>query len=289
MSSNVSNFERIYRQAVCQPQNTSLIVELKNMPDSEKPLLFKNKDAAFVSNTISNLRNTVGQICGTPAINLATSNNNQLGNDLEELNTSNSFEVKLGGMTDANLGIGIIEWSLDLKNGEVRNIMNTMLARRQMFLAGSPQQAILANKTQSKIAMETLFKSILTVGAKAPDKLAHTAKAISIGITKQQDIQNSYTVSNRKKNKVHLLVLQQDGSFAISDKAFYSNEDLLVTKLGVGTQGGGAQIHLKGSISGQTIEFRQHFKNSYTDKNAGQKIPAEFWVETPCFNVWIGK
>lgn len=289
MSSNVSNFERVYRQAACEPQSTSLVAALASMPNSEKPLFFKNKDAAFVSATITNLRNTVGQICGAPALNLTTSNNNQLGNDLEESNTSNSFEVKLGGMTDANLGIGIIEWSLDLKNGEVRNIMNTMLARRQMFLAGSPRQTILADKAQSKIAMETLFKSILTPGTKAPDKLTHTAKAISIGITKQQDIQNSYIASNKKKNKVHLLVLQQDGSFIVSDKAFYSNEDLIVTKVGVGAQGGGTQIHLKGVVSGQTIEFRQHFKNSHTDKNTGIKIPAEFWVETPCFNVWIGK
>lgn len=288
MSSNVSTFESIFRAAVCDPSDTSKINALLNMPENEKPVFFQNKDASFIRNSVANLRHSIQQICGEDLISLTTNNNNRLGNDIEDLTSLNSFEVKLGGMTDANLGLGIMEWSLDL-SGDIRNIMGTMKDRQKMFLEGKPHADILANRDKSKKDMEVLFLSKMAVGSLAPKKLAHTAIAISHGVTTEPDIKEMYISQQKAPQNVSLMVMQANGSFVKSEKAFPYDEDFIVEKLGVGVQGGGAQIHLRGKKSNQSIEFRQHFKNSHTDSSTGIKIPSEFWVKTPCFNVWIGK
>lgn len=284
MSSDVSEFESMFRAAVCSRSDLSKIQHMVSMNEDKKPTFFKNKDADFIKQSLDNLYNEIFAICGVSKIELSTNNNNRLGNDIEEKITGKSFEIKLGAATDANLGIGIMEWSLDA-NGLIRPIMDTMKDRIEMYLSNAQHEDINTNRDKSKKDLAQVFKSKVTVGSLAPKRLTHTAICISHGITNEKEIINAYG-SLSPKNNVYLMLINKNGKFNLGNKGFPYDESFIVKKADIGSSGGGAQLILEGSKSGKTIEFRQHFKNSYKDKS-GVKIPASFWVKTPCFNVWI--
>lgn len=288
MSSNISEFESLYRAAICDPNDAKIEI-LSSLPREHKPNYIQDMTSKEIKSTIESLISLIKIIVGSESIHLTTSNNNRAGNDIEESLSGWSFELKLGHMTDANIGIETMEWALDLPT-KIRDIMasNGYKIRREMYLNNIDKQLILGHKNNSKIEMERLLLTKLTLGEVAPAKLSHTAICISRGITKFDEIRDSYGKVETPSQQISMLVLNKDGKFNMYNKAFPYNEIFNVEKCGLGEQGGGTQVILRGKESQKTIKFLQHFKNSYTDSKSGIKIPAEFWVETPCFNVWIG-
>lgn len=283
--SDVSGFEKTFREAITTG-SVEALQELYNTPDKNRPKIFRGKNPDFINTTVNNLRREISEISDVKTPILSTSNDNKDGSDFVEQISGTEYEIKLGGATDANLGIGIMEWALD-NHGIIRNIMGTMNDRKEMYLKGVAHSEILENKEKSKEAMVEAFNKKVTVGETASERLTHLAKLIAKGVTREESIVEAFN-SGDEPNKPHLLLLQKDGTFKHHDKSFPEDEEFIVIKAAVGSKGGGAQIVLQGRKSGRTIEFRQHFKNSHTDNSTGVKIPAKFWVKTPCFNVWIG-
>lgn len=302
MSSNVSGFESIYVKAFCiyansQSNNTLISDQIKaliGLPEIEKPTFFRKKDHAYILKTMSSLLQQIevyNKTHGYTSYFLTSNDNNRLGSDLEDTVNNVFHELKLGGITDANIGITSMEWALDIP-GDIKNNMvtNGYMIRREMYENKISENDIIAHKEKSKHDLAEIFSQKLIVGNRAPDKLSHLAICLSRGITNYSEIEELYLTKDTPVG-ARLFALQRNGTFKQYEKAFSYADTFTVKSVGIGINGGGTQIHLISNDTGRNIEFRQHFKNSYTHVKDDIKIrvPAKFWVKTPCFNVWIGR
>ena len=286
ITSNVSYVEYLCRLAICHPSSKN-IKSILSCSDEIKPILLRGKDEEWIKTSIDNLTKKIKEITQQNKIVLTTNRDNKLGSDLYEVNSKSHIELKFGNATDANLGLKIMEWGLGFGNREIsQNMKGGLNLRRGKFFARNTEENILESKNASSAALVALFQSKLKVGEKAPANLTHMAICISRGITNSLEIQALQGKASTIKD-TPLLVIDKDGAWDSIDKRFALNETFTVSTIALGERGGAARIILIGDISGAEITFLSHFKNSYTNKATGEKVPAKFGVRSPCFNIWI--
>ena len=216
----------------------------------------------------------------------AYSPNNQEGKDLLEDNSGQPVELKSGSaMTDANLGLAIVAWSLDGDLDALKEIMSgSMRARRSMALDRNVEDgAIERNKSATMDRLFDYFQELLVAGEPPPERLAHLARCVSVGITTGREIQACFGDGTGVALPLKLRTDWEKG-LVVYEKAFLPRERLVVERLE--RTGERTQVILRGVTSGRTATLYPNYKNSWRAPD-GVKVPASNWVQTPCFHVWI--
>jgi hypothetical protein len=288
MSSNVSEFEALYRHTLVEPTYSNFHA-LESIEDARRPRIFVGKNIDFIRKTQDNLLEHISELIGYQKPRLTTNDNNRFESDLREMVADVEIEIKLGAMTDANLGLSAIEWALDLDEGELKEVLieNGGLPRRQIYQSAiwegrDPWPLIKEHKSNMFNACVEIFKKGIGNSGWASERLAHLCYAISRGITEVGAIKESMGKLDGVPVR-HLFQLKPSGAFVASSKVIPLNDPVRVVSVGMGTRGGGAQIHL--GTSERSIKILAHYKNSFTSQ--GIKIPARAGVSTPCANIWI--
>jgi hypothetical protein len=253
--------------------------KIASLDEANKVRVVKGKSAAnleaFLTRTYDSLRAFFPN--GT---NFTSNDDNRSGKDLYEVNSMTHIELKSGGaMTDGNPGLESVAWALN--NPKVAAAMKDgMTERRRMLLAGQTGSAIEASKSKT---MDELFSALQSTPlGVAPERLAHYFRCMAVGLTKLDEIKESYSATNVTKTPL-MLMADWDSGLALYEKAFLPSETIEVVRI---ERTDRAQLVARGSTTGRTATLYPNYKNSWTAPN-GQKFDAKNWVATACFHVWI--
>jgi hypothetical protein len=213
-----------------------------------------------------------------------SSDDNKEGKDLFETLTKTHVELKSGtSMTDANSGLGIVSWATgDLEN-QISTIMTEgMRERRQLALSGATSKKLEASKSATMDKLSDYLSQIVEVGP-ATAELTHYLKLVASGVTNKKGIVETFG-KNEKTNFPLLLEASWDLGLKLYTKAFLPDEEIVVTK--IERTKDRAHLLAQGVDSNRRAKIYPNFKNSWTSSD-GIKVPANYWVNTPCFHVWI--
>jgi hypothetical protein len=253
--------------------------KIASLDEANKVRVVKGKSAAsleaFLTRAYDSLRAFFPN--GT---NFTSNDDNRSGKDLYEVNSKTHIELKSGGaMTDGNPGLESVAWALN--NPKVAAAMKDgMTERRRMLLAGQTGSAIEASKSKT---MDELFSALQSTPlGVAPERLAHYFRCMAVGLTKLDEIKESYSATNVTKTPL-MLMADWDSGLALYEKAFLPSETIEVVRI---ERTDRAQLVARGSTTGRTATLYPNYKNSWTAPN-GQKFDAKNWVATACFHVWI--
>ncbi len=192
-------------------------------------------------------------------------------------------------MTDANAGLGSVAWALGGDVIRLRNIMSeSMKHRRAVYLRSAPTDIanampeIEASKDRTMREVEAYMLTLAPVGLPAPPRLAHFARCVALGFTKENEIRLAFESEYAELP----ILLQADWSsgLVLYEKAFDETERIIVEK--VERSGLRAKLVVRGEDTGRQMLLYPHYKNSYVDRT-GSRIPADCWVATACFNIWV--
>ena len=288
---NFDPFERLVRYAMVSRKDElgkfkSQFAAIKAV---NRPRNFKNmSDSQFLdwlNLAHQYLRNRYGNNA-----RFVTSDANKIGSDIEIAGSAIQIELKTGAVTDANLGVGTIAWAMGDKNSkELKEIMNgkEMMKRRQLYVAGKfPGIRESQEKTMSDLL--AYFQSRVTKKADAPHKLEHLSKCVARGITKLSEFKKLIGVKESDWNSPVILHTSLERGWDVVTHVFQTDENLFIDRVFRPTQSHAvprAQVQIKGKKSNITARIYPNCKNSYPGNDI--RIPAENWVNTPCFHVWI--
>ena len=282
-------FERVLRDVLASEDPGLDIPEaaraIARLPESNKVEVVKHQPVEAMEKFLWRAHNALrDHFPGSTKFEYST--NNQEGKDLLEVNSGQPVELKSGSaMTDANLGLTIVAWSLDGDLHALKVIMSgSMKTRRSMALDRNVEDgAIERNKSATMDRLFEYFQELLVVGEPPPDRLEHLARCVSVGITTGREIQACFGDGTGVVLPLQLRADWEKG-LVVYEKAFLPRERLVVERLE--RTGERVQVILRGVTSGRTATLYPNYKNSWKAPD-GVKVPASNWVQTPCFHVWI--
>ena len=282
-------FERVLRDVLASEDPGLDIPEaaraIARLPESNKVEVVKHQPVEAIEKFLWRAYNALRDHFPGPT-KFEYSTNNQEGKDLLEVNSGQPVELKSGSaMTDANLGLAIVAWSLDGDLPALKVIMSeSMKTRRSMALDRNVEDgAIERNKSATMDRLFEYFQELLVAGEPPPDRLEHLARCVSVGITTGREIQACFGDGTGVVLPLQLRADWEKG-LVVYEKAFLPRERLVVERLE--RTGERAQVILRGVTSGRTATLYPNYKNSWKAPD-GVKVPASNWVQTPCFHVWI--
>lgn len=289
---NFDQFERVVRQALSVHERpvTPYAAELSGIQEHERPIFARRLTKQELIDWLSRARMELASMF-PDGERFETSEDNQTGKDLVAVPSGREIELKSpDGKTDANVGIKQIAWALDdVADDSLTQIMVGNMNKRIAIwhTMSSPQrdEAIRNSKEQQRKALLQYFNERLTVGQPAGDRLAHFAWAVSIGLTKADEVVASFN-SNDYQAPL-LLCADVKYGLAVYEQAFKRGERIVVEQLSSDKRSSRVSLLLRGKQSRQSCTIYPHYKNSFRDGET--VIPAENWVKTPCFHVWIGR
>jgi hypothetical protein len=218
--------------------------------------------------------------------NFSSNNNNRDGKDLYEELSGTQIELKSGGaMTDANSGLAIVSWTIGDDSEEISRIMKAGMAERRV-LAKAKNNVSEINRSKAKTMddLAQLFQNRISIGF-APETLSHFFRCVAVGLTKSGEILSTY--QSGAKIKVPLLLKADwDKGLVLYEKAFLPDEKIIIEKI-ERTQKR-FQLVAKGKVSETSAKLYATYRNSWKHPD-GSKVHASNWVESPSFQVWIGK
>ena len=264
-----------------------LIHEMAEIPDENRPKLFKGRSIADFDAWVRRARRALADQFGVDA-QFSTTHRNLEGSDLVLVGTNIEIELKTGQVTDANIGIGSMAWAIgDEDEAVLYDIMvESMHERRSMGYRGD-YAGIRANQNRTMDRLHAYLDERLEVGQLAPPKLAHYSRAVARGITKASEIKPLLGTIESEWEVPWLLHAKWRAGWIARTNPFDPQEDILVEGVWRGHGGRSgiprAQARVKGQSSGRTALFYPHYKNSF------HGIAAKHWVQTACFHVWIDK
>jgi hypothetical protein len=132
-------------------------------------------------------------------------------------------------------------------------------------------------------SLAAYFHERVETGAPACDSLAHYYRCVAVGLTKGAEIRATFQSTDPARSPL-LLEAHWTRGLVIYEKAFLPGERLMVTR--VERSGLRAQVLVTGVESRRVARLYPNFKNSWMSP-LGLYVPAENWVRTPCFHVWI--
>ena len=288
---NFDTFERLIRNAMVAQKDElgKFKPQFAAINSENRPQNFKNMSDGQFLNWLDfahqYLRNRYGN-----NVNFVTSDANKFGSDIEIPATGVQIELKTGLVTNANLGVGTIAWAMGDKNSkELKEIMNgkEMMKRRQLYVAG---KFVGIRESQEKTMSDLLvyFRSRVTKKSAALHKLEHLSKCVARGITKLSEFKKLLNVKESDWNSPVILHTSLERGWDVVTHVFHTDENLFIDRVFRPTQSHAvprAQVHIKGKKSNITARIYPNYKNSYPSNDI--RIPAENWVNTPCFHVWI--
>lgn len=301
-------FERLYCDALIAKspaERKQSAEQISQLPEDEKVLVVKGKSSAeleaFIDRSLAALRTQIGAVeldltrkkAGT------NPNNNRVGKDLFDAVSGREIELKSGGaMTDANPGLEAIAWAVGASDGgsRLKKIMNPN-KRREIALSvklddlETVRPELEASKQVTMDEIHAYLSDFLTPGEPAPSRTEHYVRCVALGLTKLNEIQ----AAEANGPGALPLLLKADwnaGLVPYADKgAFSENETIMVSRIERTPKR--VQVFLIGPESGVTVKLYPHYKNSWpipdTDVSLKLKIPAEYWVNTRCFHIWVGR
>ncbi len=257
--------------------------QIYSLPEKQKVQLVKNKNKDGILSFLNRCTGALHSRFPEDA-NFESSNNNMIGNDIYESTTKRHIEIKSGHqMTDANCGLSVVSWALNDEHGFIKNNMTEgMKNRKDIFLSGGSDKEIDLDKSRQMDALSN-FLTQQTQNI-AESKLSHFFKSTSRGITKGNVIIENYNEGRGSINFPLKLMCDWEIGLVEYDKSFDCFETLLIDDVGKTNQR--CRLSVIGEQSGVQAQLYPHYKNSLNLGN-GQKIPANCWVKTPCFHVWI--
>ncbi len=256
--------------------------EICNLPNEQKVQIVKTKSRNDLSSFLQ--RCTGALHCRFPSnAEFSSSANNMDGNDIYEHRTNTHIEVKSGPlMTDANCGLKIVSWALNDEESFIKkNMTEGMQERISLFVNGGGDQQIERSKNAQMDALSDFFVRQTQDGI--GPRLSHFFKSISKGITKGSEIIESYEGNNFNNFPLKLMCNWEHGLVEY-DKAFNIKETIL--KSHAGKTNTRCEIVVVGERTRVRAQLYPNYKNSHRLSN-GSRIPAKYWVKTPCFHVWI--
>ena len=279
------SFERYFKEALEDIDDVSAkyAFEIYRLPADQKVAFIKHYSQAEIQSYLVRARASLRSFFPRGAV-FSSSNNNQSGKDLLEVNSNTQIELKSGpAQTDGNSGIKMIKWALDDQTDDLSVIMNdSMVTRRKLAIAGKTAE-VEASKKETMDQLFSYFNNKLTANTPAPKKLEHLVRAVSRGFTKYDEIVQLYS-SPYLKNPLMLQAEWNKGLEKYS-KAFLPTEVIEVKE--ITRTDGRAQVILKGQTSFVKARIYPNFKNSWKSSDGKHKIPANNWVNTACFHIWI--
>lgn len=282
--SNMPDFDLFERQlkSVLEGQLSSQdgAREIAALPEANKVQVVKGRSVPELDGFLQRA-NTALRSFFPPGAVFTSSQNNKSGKDLFESNSKTHVELKSGGaMTDGNPGLESVAWALDTP--AVATVMKSgMEERRKLLLAGQPRASIDASKSAT---MDELFKALKNTSiGPASARLSHYFRSMAVGLTKLDEIQATFASTSPVKTPL-LLKADWAQGLVLYDKAFLPNEQIEVLKIERTTDR--AHLIARGATTGRTATIYPNFKNSWTSPD-GRKFPAENWVATACFHIWI--
>ena len=282
---NFDSFERYFKEALESADDVSsdYAYEIYRLPSEQKVAFIKQHSQEEIARYLQRARKSLRANFPDGAV-FTSSNNNQSGKDLLEVNSNTQIELKSGpDQTDGNSGIKMIKWALDDQSDDLSVIMNdSMVVRRKLAIAGKPNE-VEANKKETMDQLFNYFNNKLKAKTPAPKKLEHLVRAVSRGFTKYDEIVKLYSSPNLKNP----LMLQAEWNKGLEkySKAFLPTEVIEVKE--ITRTDGRAQVIVKGQSSLVKARLYPNFKNSWKSSDGKHKIPASNWVNTACFHIWI--
>ncbi len=263
--------------------------EMASLDNEKRPTFARDKNQIELHDWLVLARKSVREFLPSDST-FITSDDNRVGKDILGAETGTSVELKSpDGKTDGNVGLSSIEWTLDDTVGELSGLMRDSMAnRRQIYFdTGISERMRSAGIDKSKAeltsALRDYFSSRLTIGHSVPIRLSHFAYCVSVGVTKLPEIRDSF--DSGRINLPVLLVADWHLGFRQYEQAFKPSEKIVTSQI---TEDGATKrltVTLEGEESGRKCRLYPHFKNSYSQGD--RKIPANCWVKTPCFHIWI--
>jgi hypothetical protein len=282
---NFDSFERYFKEALesADDVTSDYAYEIYRLPADQKVAFIKPHSQEEIARYLQRARKSLRSNFPDGAI-FTSSNNNQSGKDLLEVNSNTQIELKSGpDQTDGNSGIKMIKWALDDQSDDLSVIMNdSMVIRRKLAIAANAS-GVEASKKETMDQLFSYFNNKLKAKTPAPKKLEHLVRAVSRGFTKYDEIVNLYSSPNLKNP----LMLQAEWNKGLEkySKAFLPTEIIEVKE--ITRTDGRAQVIVKGQSSLVKARLYPNFKNSWKSSDGKHKIPASNWVNTACFHIWI--
>jgi hypothetical protein len=255
-------------------------VAIANLPEENKVQVVKSRSARELEGFLGRAHTTLRNFFPSGST-FTSSQNNKSGKDLLETKSGTQVELKSGGaMTDGNPGLESVAWALDTP--AVAIVMKSgMDDRRKLLIAGHPRSAIDASKSKS---MDELYQALRRTSlGPASARLSHYFRCMAVGLTKLEEIKSSFSSPDPVKTPL-LLKAEWTRGLVLYEKAFLPTETIEVVRIERTTDR--AHLIAKGLTTGRTATLYPNFKNSWTASN-GRKFPADNWVATACFHVWI--
>lgn len=278
------SFERIFRSVVGGDTSEATGAhEIFALEEANKVRVVKGRTKSEIEDFLMRASSSLRSFF-PPGASFTSSDNNRSGKDLFEVSTKTPVELKSGAsMTDANSGLGIVSWATGDSEKKISDLMKQgMLERRLIALSGKPNKTIEESKSASMDNLADYLKSIVEIGPATPE-LTHFLKLVAAGITNQSTIITSYGSAVTDKFPL-LLEASWEIGLKLYAKAFLPSEEIVVTR--VERTKDRAQIIAEGVDSQRRAKIYPNFKNSWTSPD-GKKVPANNWVKTPCFHIWI--
>ncbi len=282
---NFDSFERLIKQSMIELQSINEIaIEISTLPDLKKPRTFKYKNSSEIEKYLLRAKTKLDSFFGPEPI-YTSSDNNQSGKDLFEVNSETQIELKSGPeMTDANSGLNTISWALNIDETELKSLMNSGRLERQKYLEQNlkTQNFIKSSKDKSINDFMKFINSKLTPN-KHYSKLEHFFRSVSLGLTKFEEITSTYQQQITK----FPIMLEADweSGWKTYSKAFDQQEKIIYK--GVTSGEDRCQINVLGENSLRKGIIYPHFRNSWRSPRVNRTFPASNWVCSPSFQVWI--
>jgi hypothetical protein len=289
---NFDQFERLVRQALSVHERpvTPYAAELSGVPQQERPTFARQLTRQELFGWLSRARKELVSMF-PDGERFETSEDNRTGKDLVALPSGREIELKSpDGKTDANVGIKQIAWAVgDAVDDSLSQIMvgnmNKRIAIWRTMSGAQRDKAIRNSKEQQRQALLQYFSERLTVGTIVEDRLAHFAWAVSVGLTKADEVVASFNSTDYRAPL--LLCADVKRGLAVYEQSFKRGEQVVVEKIASDELSSRVLVLLRGKQSRQSCTIYPHYKNSFRDSEI--VIPADNWVKTPCFHIWIGR
>ena len=282
---NFDSYERLFRDALAANEDRcqKFALEIFNLSESQKVLLVKNRSSSEIEGFLKRCRLKLQSFFEPQAI-FSSSDNNSEGKDLLEVKSGTQIELKSGSAkTDANNGLGLISWTLSDSSNNLKSIMSeSMKIRRNLYFQGD-LNSIEKSKENTMNEIHTYFSTRLVKEKPAPPRLDHFVRCISIGLTKEKEIKESFKGSKMKPPL--LLESVWEKGLEVYSKSFLPSEAILVKKIEKNLER--TQVVLEGEKSKTTARIYPNYKNSWHSGDGRIRIEAKYWVQTACFHVWI--
>jgi hypothetical protein len=266
------------------------------LPDDRKPLVFKGRSSDEVADYFVRADDALRVHVG-PSARFSTGDNNREGKDLFDAVSGKNIELKSGpARTDGNAGLATVAWALgdegkdallEALGGQALQSRRRLASAALMEGRPTPTPEIEALKANTMDRFLSYCQERLTVGGSAPPRLAHFARCMASGLTKEEEVVGSFEPGAEVPLPV-LLEASWDEGLVLYGLAFQLDEELIVSQIARNDER--AQVVVQGEQSGTRVLIYPHFRNSYPrkpNKEYPEKIPAANWVCSPSFNIWV--